>query len=100
MFLTSLLSLTLSQDVNEVDNDLEREKKQERLRWFPADTDADCDEEPGAEQGLHIQVTFYYTTMFIDILSVLSRKLRVCTYVCIHRISEDSSVNECHKHVN
>ena len=50
VFLTSLLSLTLSQDVNEVDNDLEREKKQERLRWFPADTDADCDEEPGAEQ--------------------------------------------------
>ena len=49
VFLTSLLSLTLSQD-NEVDNDLEREKKQERLRWFPADTDADCDEEPGAEQ--------------------------------------------------
>ena len=50
MFLASLLSLTLSQDVNEVDNDLEREKKQERLRWFPADTDADCNEEPGAEQ--------------------------------------------------
>ena len=40
----------MSQDVNEVDTDLEREKKQERLRWFPADTDADCDEEPGAEQ--------------------------------------------------
>ena len=49
VFLASLLSLTLSQDVNEVDNDLEREKKQERLRWFPADTDADCKEEPGAE---------------------------------------------------
>ena len=50
LFLSALLSLALSQDVNEVDNDQEREKKQERLRWFPADTEADCDEQPGAEQ--------------------------------------------------
>ena len=53
-------------------------------------------QEPGEEQRLHIQVTFDYTTMFIDILSILSRKL----HVCFHRISEDSPVNECHKHVN
>ena len=34
----------------------EREKKQERLRWFPADTEADCEEEPGAEQ-VSVRVT-------------------------------------------
>ena len=51
IFLSSLLCLTSSQDVNEVDDDVtEREKKQQRLRWFPADTETDCEEEPGAEQ--------------------------------------------------
>ena len=54
IFLSSLLCLTSSQDVNEVDDDTdditEREKKQQRLRWFPADTEANCEEEPGAEQ--------------------------------------------------
>ena len=51
IFLSSLLCLTSSQDVNEVDDDVtEREKKQQQLRWFPADTEADCEEEPGAEQ--------------------------------------------------
>ena len=57
VFLSSLLCLAWSQDVNDVDDDLEREKKQERLRWFPADTDGDCDQEPGAEQVSAGQVT-------------------------------------------
>ena len=31
-------------------------QKQERRRWFPADTEADCEEEPGAEQ-VSVRVT-------------------------------------------
>ena len=59
VFLSSLLCFAGSQDVNDVDvdDDLEREKKQERLRWFPADNKEDCGLEPGAEQvGLFLGV--------------------------------------------
>ena len=58
IFLSSLLCFASSQDTNEVDDDgmTERKKKQERLRWFPADTEADCEEEPGAEQ-VSVRVT-------------------------------------------
>ena len=43
-------------------------------------------QDPGTEQRLHIQVTFDYTTMFIDILSKLSRKLHVHMYICMYSL--------------
>ena len=34
----------------EDDSDLEKEKRREMLRWFPADDEAECEDPPGAEQ--------------------------------------------------
>ena len=68
IFLSSLLCLTSSQDVNEVDDDItEREKKQQRLRWFPADTETNCEEEPGAEQ-VSVKVTIMSCDMTLCII--------------------------------
>merc|ERR1739838_118025 len=37
-------------DVAKADSEDELQKKREQLRWFPADNEEDCEQEPGVEQ--------------------------------------------------
>ena len=45
--LVTCLTLVLCQDL---DNEVETERRREELRWFPADSEGECEVQPGAEQ--------------------------------------------------
>lgn len=51
LLIIGVASIVRAQDDNSIDDSVtDDDKKRELLRWFPADSDEDCEEQPGAEQ--------------------------------------------------